>query len=290
MNFPTSEVKIKACTVAYNAERELDNILYNDTGMYRLKQFSNCETITLKTTFEEISILWKEEAKFRPHFKADSNTVIVPNIFAKICGVKDNDVNNYFRLIQQMITENTILIKKLPYIDKNVQNVFYSQSYKFIDKGRLNIKEIKNCKDYKYNFLRENVQDFILNKIQEMINLELILSEDLSLNQKIVATILNLDNNILRIIQQYDFTKEIPKIILIDVDENSATLQDCILLVFFNLIGFDIAIYTPTGYQNIEKYIRNDLIEDYQIGNYMYNLIIPKYIKKNKKRFNHFFR
>jgi len=119
-----------------------------------------------------------------------------------------------------------------------------------------------------------------------MINLKLILPSDISINQVIVYTLLNLDKQILRIIQQFDFTKEIPKIIIIDVDEELATLEDCILILFLNLIGFDIIIYTPTGFQNIERYINSDLYEEYQIGDYIYNIKLPnfKVVKRKSKK------
>ena len=285
MEFPKNEVKERASTVAYSAERELDQILYNDTGMYRNKQFKTCKSITLKTTYEEIAILWKEEAKFRPSFKVEENMVVVPNIFAKICGVKNSDGSEYLKSIQDMITEDTILIRKFPYIKQDAPNEFRNKVYKFLDNEKIKIEEIKKCKEYKYGFLNNNTQDYILSKIQEMINLKLILPNEIAINQKITYTLLNIDKQILRMIQQFDFTKNIPKIIIIDVDEEIPTVEDCILLLFLNLIGFDIIIYTPTGYQNIEKYINSNLYEEYQIGDYIYNLEIPKF-KPAKGRSN----
>lgn len=285
INYPKKELKIRESTVAYKAERELDNILYNDTGMYRNKQFKTCKAITLKTTFEEIDILWKEEAKYRPGFKVEENNVTVPNIFSKICGIKDsNDINSYYRYIQSLITDKTIIINGFPYVKKEEYNAFYTNSNKFVGSDKINIEQIKNFKEYKYGFLNEQTQDFILSKIQELITLKLIEPNDMSINQKIVATLLNLEKKLLNIIQQFDFTQDIPKIIITDVNENIASLQDCILIMFLNLIGFDIIIFTPTGYRNIEKYIDIDLYEEYQIGNYVYNIEIPKFKMINKKK------
>ena len=293
IEYPKNQVKVRTSTVAYNAEKELDNILYNNTGMYRNKQFKTCQAITLKTTYEEISILWKEEAKYRTGFKVEENKVTVPNIFAKVCGVKDGDTTNYLRKIQDLITPQTLVIQGFPYIKKETYNAFYSNANKFMTRDKIIIEKIKEFKEYKYAFLNANTQDFILSKIQEMIDLKLIEQNDLSINQKIVATLLNIDKEILRFIQQFDFTKQIPKIIIVDTDENIASLQDCILLLFFNLIGFDIVIFTPTGYQNIEKYINLGLYEEYQIGDYIYNLQKPKFnmVKQKKtKSFKDFFK
>lgn len=46
-------------TVAYQAERELDTILYQDTGIYRNQQYQNASVINLKTTYEEIEFYGK---------------------------------------------------------------------------------------------------------------------------------------------------------------------------------------------------------------------------------------
>jgi len=125
IKYPRAKVKISTSTVAYNAERELDTILYNNTGMYRDKQFKTCQTITLKTTYEEIAILWKEEAKYRTGFEVEENRVTVPNIFAKVSGVKDSDTNAYLRNIQDLVTEQTIVIQGFPYIKKEEYNEFF---------------------------------------------------------------------------------------------------------------------------------------------------------------------
>ena len=293
IKYPRAKVKISTSTVAYNAERELDTILYNNTGMYRDKQFKTCQTITLKTTYEEIAILWKEEAKYRTGFEVEENRVTVPNIFAKVSGVKDSDTNAYLRNIQDLVTEQTIVIQGFPYIKKEEYNEFYSNSNKFMTRDKINIEKIKELKEYKYAFLNGNTQNLILSKIQELIDLKLLEQNDLSISSKIAATLLNINKEILKLIQQFDFTKQIPKIIIMDTDENIASLQDCILLLFLNLIGFDIVIFTPTGYQNIEKYIDSNLFEEYQIGDYIYNLQKPKFNMVNQKKgksFRKFFR
>ena len=293
IKYPRAKVKISTSTVAYNAERELDTILYNNTGMYRDKQFKTCQTITLKTTYEEIAILWKEEAKYRTGFEVEENKVTVPNIFAKVSGVKDSDTNAYLRNIQDLVTEQTIVIQGFPYIKKEEYNEFYSNSNKFMTRDKINIEKIKELKEYKYAFLNRNTQNLILSKIQELIDLKLLEQNDLSISSKIAATLLNINKEILKLIQQFDFTKQIPKIIIMDTDENIASLQDCILLLFLNLIGFDIVIFTPTGYQNIEKYIDSNLFEEYQIGDYIYNLQKPKFNMVNQKKgksFRKFFR
>lgn len=56
-----------------------------------------------------------------------------------------------------------------------------------------------------------------------------------------------------------------------------ATIFDCIYLLFLNLIGFDIVIFTPTGYRNIEKFIMDSSFENHIIGEFMFNLKAPNF-------------
>ena len=46
---------------------------------------------------------------------------------------------------------------------------------------------------------------------------------------------------------------------------------------FLNLVGFDVVFFVPTGYQSIEKYFNKRLMEEHQVGEYMYDLQIPDF-------------
>jgi hypothetical protein len=41
------------------------------------------------------------------------------------------------------------------------------------------------------------------------------------------------------------------------------------------LIGFDVVFFVPTGYQSVEKYFNNKLIEEHQMGNFVYDMAVP---------------
>ena len=64
-----------------------------------------------------------------------------------------------------------------------------------------------------------------------------------------IAQILDLPKEILRLIQKFDFTKKNPKLIYINTGETMISLQDSILVTFLNLAGFDILFFVPTGYR-----------------------------------------
>ena len=88
---------------------------------------------------------------------------------------------------------------------------------------------------------------------------------------------LNLDKEILRILQKFDFTKDIPKFIVVDTIEDTFSKVECIQLVLLNLLGFDILIYTPTGYKDLETYISPNAFETYTMNEFKYNTRIPRF-------------
>lgn len=269
--FPKSEKKIKVATTAYEAERDLDQLLYTGTGLYRNRQFTRSKPVTLKTTYDEIRILWREEAKYRPNFQEEEGTVIVPNLFVKICGVEAESEGEYFRRIREMVTEETIVITRIPFLSSAARR----NTVPFIKDGRILPDKIKKDANYAYDYLNEDLQAYMLEKMQELIDLNWIECNTPGLEFTILATLLNLDKKTIHMIQQFDFVGKIPKVLIVDVDEAMMGLEDCIYLSFLNLIGFDIAIFTPTGYRNIEKYIKKEAYEEFQVGKYLFNLKIP---------------
>ena len=80
--YPQVSTDLRLGTAAFHAEQELDSILYQDSGLYRDRQFSRSEVITLQTMYEEIAILWDQELKFRPNFEITEDVVSLQLIFA----------------------------------------------------------------------------------------------------------------------------------------------------------------------------------------------------------------
>ena len=68
--FPVDQNQARVTTAAYQAERDLDRLMYRDTGLYRNQQYAKASTVLLQTMYEEIPILWDQEMKYRPSFSA----------------------------------------------------------------------------------------------------------------------------------------------------------------------------------------------------------------------------
>lgn len=274
--FPSAPAQMKISTVAYQAEREMDTLLYSDSGMYRNQQYAKADIITLQTMYEEIEILWNQDLKYRTGFGANEQSVTMPVLFSKICGVKNGNTSDYWADIKKLITPDTLVISSLPCLSTfSPMKQFATQ---FLQNGIVQKTKIKAHKNYPYNILRPEMQEHILDKIQLLIDEKLICGTyQNGTEYTIIATALNIDKNLLRVIQKFDFTKKNPKIIFILTNEKTLSLEESIMTAFLHLIGFDILFFVPTGYQCIEQHFSHQIINEYQIGEYMYDLSVPNF-------------
>lgn len=289
-SYPNKAIKMKVATVAYSAERDLDTMLYGgDTGIYRSFQFPNSQSVTLKTTFEEIAILWKQEARFRTGFTTAGNLVSVPNIFAKISGVENGNLNNYWEDIRRKLTPETMLyvMTKQPEEPPRVDLSVYRQFYR---NGQYDLERLKASTLNKFSYLPDRIQDMLFYKLQETASSGFLKLE----GDELMCSVLHfgLDHHTkrtLQMIQQFDFTRTIPKIVCIDAVENTFTQWECINFVLYNLIGFDILIYTPTGYKNLETYVSSDAFEEHIMNQFLYDVEVPKFKIPSEEKSGGFF-
>lgn len=276
-SYPTKSIKMKVNTVAYSAERELDTMLYGgDAGIFRDFQFPNSQTVTLRTTLEEISILWKQEARFRQGFATAGNLVTVPNIFAKISGVKDGNLSVYWDDIRDKLTPETILKVKgsAPAPQGSLDLSAYRSFYR---NGQIDAERLKASSLNRYSYLPDRIQDMLFFKLQEAVDSKFLKLSGDELMCSVLHFGLTLDKEFMKLLQSFDFTKQLPKLIWIDAVEQTFTLEECIQLVLCNLIGFDILIYTPTGYKNLETFVSSDAFEEHTLNDFQYNLEVPKF-------------
>lgn len=273
--FPDEGSRVSLGTAAYQAERELDSLLYSDSGMFRDRQFAKADSITLKTMDREIKILWECELKYRLGFHAEAGAVSMPVIFSKISGVKNRKTEDYWVFIKQLMTPETLMVDRVPFISPAAPNPMKMYATEFFKNGKLRRGKIKSHASYPYGFLREEMQEHILDKLELLITQKLIRGTfENGTEYTIVSVVMNLPKETLRLIQQFDFTKKNPKLIYIAASETLPTLEDSIYTAFLNLVGFDILFFVPTGY-NIEKHFNRKLMEEHQAGDYMYDLEVP---------------
>ncbi|HEY8891573.1 MAG TPA: YceG family protein [Clostridium sp.] len=295
--FPTNmEDRIK--TTAYSAKEELNKTLFtDDSGFYRPWQFADydLEVVTLNTTYEEIYIWIKEKAHIREGFNVKGSTVVVSNIFSKVCGTHEN-IDIYWKEINEVATGKlTKFYKELPIIDAvHLEYGKFNQIYPNNVFSNFDTIEMINSSWWKYKDLRSGLQKNIAEKIKALclnptiINVE---KEDLrDLQVDIFSVLINLDTPILELLQSYDYSEEVPKIVIYNNEQNgNLSFEDCIMLTFMDSMGIDIIIYNPSGYNDIENFIDNDQYDTHRLENVSFKLQFKKNADKKKGFFQNLF-
>jgi hypothetical protein len=278
--FPANERVVRQSTVAYDASQLLEDIIYNpDTGLFKPWQFENYKTrqVTLKTTFDEFKMLWKEPSKLRTGFKVENSTIYIPNLFAKINGVNEN-INEYWTSFLELCSiKNCLTYKDMPFTIINYTNQeLYSLAYLFDKNGVLNKDMVVKSKLYKFNYLKNSLQLHILNKIDElMLSTCFLRPIDEKFKLKILMTILTLDTKVLYLLETFDFASDVPKLFIYHNKPDQFSDEDAIVIGFLNIMGLDIVIFTPTNYNNIENHFRPDQFDTFQLPSVSIHLEIP---------------
>jgi len=275
-HFPRDTGSLRVPTVAANAEEELTDILYSGSGLYRNMQFQRAEAMTLKTTLDELFLLWDQELRYRPGFTAGEQAVTMPVLYARICGVENGDTAAYWQRVRQLAEGDVFFCPNLPVIPHNSPNPFQPLAIRALRGGVLRRNTLREDRQYPFGMIRGEMQDHMLDKLQLMLDRRLIKGTfENGTEYAVVATILNLDKGLIRALQSFDFTWRNPKAVCVAANDGGASLEDAILLTFLNLVGFDVALFLPTGYQTVERWLNDDLPVEHQAGEYMYELKMP---------------
>ncbi len=295
--FPKEELYVRVETNAFRASEQISRIIHNEEdGVYKHWQFEEYKTlhVTLKSTYDELKILWDEESRMRTGFKITNGTVYIPNLFAKISGTY-NDLNLYWNEVKQFKSaEHVLLFDNVPFTKATFkQSDLYTSSFLINNKG-IDKKRLLKHQSYKYAYLKTALQDTIIDKINKLLVSDMLkMSMTKEFKLKILMTLLSLDDKILKLIQRFDYPFKVPKIIIYDNNESMFSDEDSIVLAFLNLLGFDILLLTPTGYNNIEQKICNKYFDTHKLETIKFDLELPDFnllnVKKAKSFLGNFF-
>ena len=92
--------------------------------------------------------------KYRPNFQVSNDTVTLPVLLEKVCGVKDGQTVQYWQDIKKLLTPDTLLIPRVPWVDSMEPNPMKACATQFLKNRKLLKNKIKAHKDYPYGILR----------------------------------------------------------------------------------------------------------------------------------------
>lgn len=272
-------------TIAAIAQKEIQDVLHSDSnGIYKPWQFEHHEikTVPLQTTLEELFILWREPAKFRTGFEVKNKVVHIPNIFAKVSGVPE-DIDRYLADYGVLTeAEQVMLFNELPL----VSSVHYHKQNIVLKNGFFEQNDIKKMREYDFHHLRQSIQEGILQAINELIGdqqLFINVENERDFPYIVLHTVLRMNGQIVNLLQTFDYADQIPKVVVFDGKKTTWTIQDVILLGFLHKIGFDVIVLTPTGYQNMERYMNQRFFDHHKHEKFVFDLNMEQLNKQQKK-------
>ena len=252
-------------TMTKTWEREIHEQLFNQTGMYRPWQFRSGTTksVLLDTIVEDIYTYWKEPSRIREGFKTEGNKVWIPCFFYKIDG-RYQDKLEYRRLVQYCIQSKQTLFFNQEKIssDSIDKDAMYHLMFCELSDGSFDYKEISELPFYQWKKYSDELQYFLLQKFNETIKDEnlfaCLLEKEMIL--KLLYLVLNLNEEIIRLIDNFDYTQDVPKLVIYLNEEENLSDSSVLLLGYLHKIGLDIIIFNPSGLFNIHKYIKQTAI------------------------------
>lgn len=257
-------------TVTKQIQRDIEEQLFSNTGMFKSWQFREgyTKSVLLDTILEDIYIYWNEPCKLRSGFKVEGNTVQVPCFFKKIVGIY-NDEFEYQKLVKYCTSSPNTLVFNKRYFSEDVQftDDMYQLMFCQLSDGSFDIDEVKKLPIYRFSKYSEDVQNFLLKKFNETISSTELFNRTFNKEEilRLLVLVLGLNESIVRLIDNFDFTEAIPKIVIYLEDENTMPESMQILLGYLHTIGIDIVIFNPSGLFNINNVIKSTALNNFRL-------------------------
>lgn len=248
-------------TWAKEAESELNEVLYADSGVFRPWSFRKGTTypLCIDAVKEDIDTYWDEDARFRPEFKTNDNIVYIPNFMTKINGVYF-DITKYKELVNKTISKKlTVFKESVNIIGYNIsEEDIYSLAF-VLDDNSISPEKIKKHDIYKLDKVNIDTQNFIISKLNDFIS---IYSQKIDMKEvlKLIGIVINMPNEYVYLIENFDFPYKVPKLVIYIPDRSTFEMSTGLFINFLNLIGLDILIYSPTGSPSIEDYMFDNFL------------------------------
>lgn len=278
-------------TATKQLQRDIEENLFTDTGIYKPWQFRKgyTKSVLLDTIVEDIYIYWNEPAKLRSGFKVEKNNVRVPAFFYKIDG-EYHDEFQYQKLVKHCASAQNARLFNTGNIsrDVNITEDMYQLMFCQLSDGTFDIEELKKMPMYKFSKYNEDVQNFLLKKINETIISKEIFKNTFNKEEilKLVVLIMNLNEDIVRMIDNFDFASNIPKIIIYLNNEEAISTNMQLILGYLHIIGIDIVIFDPSGLFNINNVIKEKSINSVRLEKMNYNSDFNRLMNLKKSVFS----
>lgn len=278
---------IRVQTITSRASEQVSQHLYDNYSLNYPWKYADYETRTriLNTTYDELFILSEAQLYLRDGFMDEEDIVYLPVLFAKIEGVSLNR-QDYVNKIKRLHNEDTTYTAStFPLLPLQKSNMQYHVRDASTD-GKLDVEKILRLSIWPFKNLQLGAQRNIAKTMIRLIESNYI--QPLPQESKkqyemyLFGQLLLIPEEIIRLYQQFDYSFVNPTFLVFKEEESGQMQrQDAILLVFLNMLGFDVIICSPGGSLSIEHYITGDLLDTHRLEKISFDEKISTILQEN---------
>ena len=287
-------------SITLHFEHQMDAEIYNNSGLYKAWQLKDYHVKQLLIHGNTIDIKnnWNEPAKVRNGFLVQNNKVTIPHFFARIDGVT-SDYNDYKKFVSECVSSPeciTVLQKEDFLVNHMSDNDTLQLTFFQLSDGTIDTSQIKEATFYPFAPYNDQTEQFLLDKLNELIkNPKILKGENLSRKDifYIITTILNMNTTLLRAIDNFDFSAQIPKFVYFLEKDATMDRDSSIILAYLNNIGFDIIVFSPSGTAGLETYLDDNYFTNIRLDRMKYDMDyndVKNATRKSKNFLSKFFK
>ena len=250
-------------------EHQMDAEIYNNSGLYKAWQLRgyHVKQLLIRGNMIDISNNWNEPAKVRNGFDVKDKSVTIPHSFTVIDGITmDNSEYKSFVTGCTSSPECFTAVQKQDLLTNHMtENDSMQLTFFQLGDGTIDTAQLKEASFYPFAPYNDATEQFILDKMNELIrNPKILKTEQLSKKEifQLVSTILNISKPLQRMIDNFDFSAQIPKLVYFLEDDKELDNDSSIILAYLNSIGFDIVVLSPAGTAGLETYLDEVYFDD----------------------------
>ncbi|WP_285398016.1 YceG family protein [Lysinibacillus sp. fls2-241-R2A-57] len=300
--FP-DKMRDRQATVGYRSSQHFEQLMHDQqSGVFKPWQFKDFlpRSLTLRMTYDDIFIYANEKAMVRPKFEVIKDEVIIPVIFAKISGVSSRREEYWHYMHQLLASQQTVFVQEFPFVTTSRANYHFHYKHCLVN-GELSVERIVQSDWWQYGDLTLELQRAIAHTIKTSCEQPMLKQQPneplYDLQLFLFKQMTMIPQEILRLLQSFDYSQEVPKLVLYQAPQQpTLSREDIVLLAFLNRFGIDIVLYNPTGKLDLEKYLQEDTFDVHRLEHMLFDLQYeePKQQKNKpdkmiKKLFNRFF-
>lgn len=266
----------KITTIAKEAHEQINEILYQDTGLYQPWQLAERTVVPLLLdgVYEDLLTYWSVDGTLRPDFAVKDN-VLLPVFWLELQGVTQ-ERQDYFALVKMLKTSAQYVFYQSTQIAPRSIN---DNNVSYLAEGSLSETIFSAALWQPLTVLSEAKQRNMLRAVNQTINSISCQHYQFTLTDDLINALLNsisASESLINCLKSYDYGKAIPKIILYLRQSMPLAPLDGLYLNFWHQIGFDIIVLSPDGGEILRTVFASELFTTIHLEDVAANLILQE--------------